>query len=124
MRGPSRGGHDWREGGPDLAPGLAQGALAALSEGADQTSEVPAALAQAGHACPESWWEKEVVRESPNPEAFPGAPSPSLTCQLSVHLLQLPSAALLCFLLELPEGPLEALQLRLLHPQLPHPASH
>lgn len=46
---------------------------------------------------------------------------PALTCQLPVHLLQLPSTVLLCLLLELPKGPPKALQLHLLHPQLPRP---
>ena len=42
--------------------------------------------------------------------------APELTCQLPSHLLQLPPAVLLSLLLELPEGPLKALQLHLLCP--------
>lgn len=57
-------------GGPDLALGLAQRTLTALGEGADQSSEVPTALTQAGHACPESWQGK-VVEGKPKPVAFP-----------------------------------------------------
>lgn len=59
------------------------------------------------------------ARQTPWPPRKP--PAPGLTCQLPVHLPQLPSAVLLSFLLELPEGPPKALQLHLLHPQLPHP---
>lgn len=39
-----------------------------------------------------------------------------------MNLLQLLSAVLLCLLLELPEGPLKALQLQLLGPQLSLPS--
>lgn len=46
----------------------------------------------------------------------------SLTCQLSMNLLQLLSAVLFCLLLELPEGPSKALQLQLLGPQLSLPS--
>lgn len=58
--------------------------------------------------------------------AFPEATSSSLTCQLSVNLLQFLSAVLLCLLLELLEGPSKALQLQLLDPQLslPTPLCH
>lgn len=51
--------------GPDLAPGLTQRTLAALGKGADQSSEVAAALTQAGHPCPKSWRGKSVGREGP-----------------------------------------------------------
>lgn len=60
--------------------------------------------------------------KKPGPGGLPMSPlAPGLTCQLPKHLLQFPSAVLLSLLLELPEGPPKALQLRLLHPQLPHP---
>lgn len=53
--------------------------------------------------------------------AFPETTFSSLTCQLSMNLLQLLSAVLFCLLLELLEGPSKALQLQLLYPQLSLP---
>ena len=57
-----------------------------------------------------------VVRGGQTPCLAMHSTAPELTCQLPSHLLQLPPAVLLSLLLELPEGPLKALQLHLLCP--------
>lgn len=55
------------------------------------------------------------------PEHSPNHFLLALTCQLSMNLLQLLSAVLFCLLLELLEGPSQALQLHLLDSQLSLP---
>lgn len=55
------------------------------------------------------------------PRGLPAPPHRTPTCELLLHQPQLPPAVLLRLLLQLLEGPSEALQLRLLCPQLPAP---
>lgn len=79
--------------GPDLAPGFAQRTLAALGKGADQSSEIPTALTQAGHASTKSWGQEGCCEGKPRPHSLPvssgaqplPASCPRICCSSLLH---------------------------------------